>query len=257
MNVPHIRFFPLRQSGIVRTGGFRRPCQRVAPARRCGPGVGRLSGGESHRRETRTAQAPGAGRRGGDRGVLVRLRAAGRAALGGVGCVSGNGPRSSTGDLASLEVGLLSDARDQFARASELAPREPAIHANLAIAQVGVGNDEGATAALETASRPRARQRRGGLSAGPARQFQRAVRGGRFPGTGARGGARRRARAGSFRPGAGAGAEWSRHRSAGSAAVAGGGAGTPAGQPGGAAGAGALGRPHRGTATSWTTRSTG
>ena len=53
--------------------------------------------------------------------------------------------------LASLEVGLLSDARDQFARASELAPREPAIHANLAIAQVGVGNDEGATAALETA----------------------------------------------------------------------------------------------------------
>ena len=53
--------------------------------------------------------------------------------------------------LASLEVGLLSDARDQFARASELAPREPAIHANLAIAQVGVGDDEGATAALETA----------------------------------------------------------------------------------------------------------
>ena len=53
--------------------------------------------------------------------------------------------------LASLEVGLLSDARDQFERASELAPREPAIHGNLAVAQVGVGNDEGATAALETA----------------------------------------------------------------------------------------------------------
>ena len=50
--------------------------------------------------------------------------------------------------LASLEVGLLSDARDQFVRASELAPREPAIHANLAVAQVGVGNDAGATAAL-------------------------------------------------------------------------------------------------------------
>ena len=53
--------------------------------------------------------------------------------------------------LASLEVGLLSDARDQFVRASELAPREPAIHANLAVAQVGVGDDEGATTALETA----------------------------------------------------------------------------------------------------------
>ena len=53
--------------------------------------------------------------------------------------------------LASLEVGLLSDARDQFVRASELAPREPAIHANLAVAQVGVGDDEGATMALETA----------------------------------------------------------------------------------------------------------
>ncbi len=53
--------------------------------------------------------------------------------------------------LASLEVGLLSDARDQFVRASELAPREPAIHANLAVARVGVGDDEGATAALQTA----------------------------------------------------------------------------------------------------------
>ena len=53
--------------------------------------------------------------------------------------------------LASLEVGLLSDARDQFVRATELAPREPAIHANLAVAQVGVGDDEGATTALETA----------------------------------------------------------------------------------------------------------
>ena len=53
--------------------------------------------------------------------------------------------------LASLEVGLLSDARDQFLRASELAPREPAVHGNLAIARVGVGDDEGAAAALETA----------------------------------------------------------------------------------------------------------
>ena len=53
--------------------------------------------------------------------------------------------------LASLEVGLLSDARDQFVRASELAPREPAVHGNLAVAQVGVGNDQGAAAALETA----------------------------------------------------------------------------------------------------------
>ena len=53
--------------------------------------------------------------------------------------------------LASLEVGLLGDARDQFLRAGELAPREPAVHGNLAVAQVGVGNDQGAAAALETA----------------------------------------------------------------------------------------------------------
>lgn len=53
--------------------------------------------------------------------------------------------------LASLEVGLLGDARDRFERASELAPDEPAVHANLAVAQVGVGDDQGAAAALETA----------------------------------------------------------------------------------------------------------
>ena len=54
--------------------------------------------------------------------------------------------------LASLEVGLLGDARDQFALAGELAPREPAVHANLAVASVGVGDDEAASAALDTAS---------------------------------------------------------------------------------------------------------
>ena len=54
--------------------------------------------------------------------------------------------------LASLEVGLLGDARDQFQRASELAPDEPAVHANLAVAQVGVGDDQGAADALETAA---------------------------------------------------------------------------------------------------------
>ena len=37
--------------------------------------------------------------------------------------------------LAALEVGLLDDARDQFARATELAPDEPASWANLALAR--------------------------------------------------------------------------------------------------------------------------
>ena len=53
--------------------------------------------------------------------------------------------------LASLEVGLLDDAREQLARASELAPREPAIRANLAIAHVGMGDAEAAAAEMEVA----------------------------------------------------------------------------------------------------------
>ena len=54
--------------------------------------------------------------------------------------------------LASLEVGLLDEARDGFAEAAALAPDEPAIQANLAVAEVGMGNDAGATAALTAAA---------------------------------------------------------------------------------------------------------
>ena len=53
--------------------------------------------------------------------------------------------------LASVEVGLLDDARTQFSRAAALAPAEPAIAANLAIAHVGFGGDEGAATQLDIA----------------------------------------------------------------------------------------------------------
>ena len=54
--------------------------------------------------------------------------------------------------LASLEVGLLDEARDGFVEAAALAPDEPAVQANLAIAETVMGNDTGATAALEAAA---------------------------------------------------------------------------------------------------------
>ena len=54
--------------------------------------------------------------------------------------------------LASLEVGLLDEARDGFAEAAALAPEEPAIQANLAVAETVMGNDAGATAALGAAA---------------------------------------------------------------------------------------------------------
>ena len=54
--------------------------------------------------------------------------------------------------LASLEVGLLDEARDGFVEAAELAPDEPAVQANLAIAETVMGNDTGATAALDAAA---------------------------------------------------------------------------------------------------------
>ena len=53
--------------------------------------------------------------------------------------------------LASLEVGLLDDARDQLARAAELSPEEAAVRANLAIAHVGMGDPDAAEAELEAA----------------------------------------------------------------------------------------------------------
>ena len=53
--------------------------------------------------------------------------------------------------LAALEVGLLDDARDQFARATELVPEEPASWANLALARLRLGDADGAGPAIERA----------------------------------------------------------------------------------------------------------
>ena len=53
--------------------------------------------------------------------------------------------------LASLEVGLLDEATTQFGHAGRLAPAEPAIFANLAVAHLRLGEDETAVAHLETA----------------------------------------------------------------------------------------------------------
>ena len=53
--------------------------------------------------------------------------------------------------LASVEVGLLDDAVTQFSQAAALAPAEPAIAANLAVAHVGFGDDDAAAAQLEIA----------------------------------------------------------------------------------------------------------
>ena len=53
--------------------------------------------------------------------------------------------------FASLEVGLLAEATTQLARAARLAPTEPAIFANLAVAHLRLGEDETAAVHLETA----------------------------------------------------------------------------------------------------------
>ena len=53
--------------------------------------------------------------------------------------------------LAALEVGLLDDARDQFARATELVPEEAASWANLGLARLRLGDLEGAAPAIERA----------------------------------------------------------------------------------------------------------
>ena len=53
--------------------------------------------------------------------------------------------------LAAFDVTLLEDAETSFRRAAALSPDEPAIRANLAVAYVGLGNDEAATVELEAA----------------------------------------------------------------------------------------------------------
>jgi tetratricopeptide (TPR) repeat protein len=53
--------------------------------------------------------------------------------------------------LAALEVGLLDDARQQFTRATELVPQEPAAWANLGLAQLRLGELDAAAAPVERA----------------------------------------------------------------------------------------------------------
>ena len=53
--------------------------------------------------------------------------------------------------LASIEVGSLEDAIAEFAQAAALAPAEPAIPANLAVAHIGFGDGEAAAAQLRIA----------------------------------------------------------------------------------------------------------
>ena len=53
--------------------------------------------------------------------------------------------------LAALDVGLLDDARDQFARATELVPEEPASWANLGLARLRLGDADGAAPAIQRA----------------------------------------------------------------------------------------------------------
>ncbi len=53
--------------------------------------------------------------------------------------------------LAALDVGLLDDARDQFASATTTVPEEPAAWANLALARLRLGDTEGAAPAIERA----------------------------------------------------------------------------------------------------------
>jgi tetratricopeptide (TPR) repeat protein len=53
--------------------------------------------------------------------------------------------------VAALQVGLLDDSRNQFTTATELEPREPAAWANLALAQVRLGELDAAAAPMERA----------------------------------------------------------------------------------------------------------
>jgi tetratricopeptide (TPR) repeat protein len=54
--------------------------------------------------------------------------------------------------LAALEVGLLDDARQQFGRATEAVPDEPAAWANLGLAQLRLGELDAAAAPIERAA---------------------------------------------------------------------------------------------------------
>ena len=53
--------------------------------------------------------------------------------------------------ISALQVGLLEDAKNQFARATELTPEEPAAWANLALSHLRLGDLDGASAPLERA----------------------------------------------------------------------------------------------------------
>jgi tetratricopeptide (TPR) repeat protein len=60
--------------------------------------------------------------------------------------------RSFYRGLAQLQVGLLDDAKREFARATELAPGEPAAWANLGIAHLRLGEFDAAVAPIATAA---------------------------------------------------------------------------------------------------------
>src|SRR5580704_654293 len=53
--------------------------------------------------------------------------------------------------LASLQVGLLDDAKEQFTRATELVPSEPAAWANLGLAHLRLGEFDAAAPPVERA----------------------------------------------------------------------------------------------------------
>jgi tetratricopeptide (TPR) repeat protein len=53
--------------------------------------------------------------------------------------------------VSALQVGLLEDAKNQFARATELTPEEPAAWANLALSHLRLGDLDGASAPMQRA----------------------------------------------------------------------------------------------------------
>src|ERR1700720_3510340 len=57
--------------------------------------------------------------------------------------------------LASLQVGLLDDAKEQFTRATELVPPEPTAWANLGLTYLRLGEFDAASAPIERAARLR------------------------------------------------------------------------------------------------------
>ena len=71
--------------------------------------------------------------------------------------------------LASLQVGLLDDARAAFTLAAELVPGEPAAWANLGLADLRLGELDAASQALESRSGACADKQQSGLPTGTAR----------------------------------------------------------------------------------------